>query len=162
RGSTPSGAREILVGDPYPWVSPTANDSVPLRGTDRPPVRFKLRHHRNMRWECSRVCYSLNDSEETMANGNKPVEQMPQVAYRNLRFLESADARALRILSEYLDPLAHLRKAGVQHTVVFFGSARILPRETAIQNLRDVEQHIKESSVAALQAELKRARMGVH
>ena len=96
-----------------------------------------------------------------MANGNKPGEQIPQLAYRNLRFLESADARALRILSEYLDPLAHLRKAGVQHTVVFFGSARILPREAAVQNLRDVELRIK-NSPAALQAELKRARMGVH
>ena len=68
-----------------------------------------------------------------MANENKPDAQMPQLAYRNLRFLESADARALRILSEYFDPLAHLRKAGVQHTVVFFGSARILPREAAVQ-----------------------------
>jgi uncharacterized protein (TIGR00730 family) len=61
-----------------------------------------------------------------------------------------------------LDPLAHLRKAGVQHTVVFFGSARILPREAAVRNLRDAELRLKESPSAALQAELKRARMGVH
>ena len=46
-----------------------------------------------------------------MANENKPGAQMPQLAYRNLRFLESADARALRIVSEYFDPLAHLRKS---------------------------------------------------
>ena len=97
-----------------------------------------------------------------MANENKPGAQMPQLAYRNLRFLESADARALRILSEYFDPLAHLRKAGVQHTVVFFGSARILSREAALQNLREVELRSKESPAAALQADLKRARMGVH
>jgi uncharacterized protein (TIGR00730 family) len=96
-----------------------------------------------------------------MANGNKPVEQTPQLAYRNLRFLESADARALRILSEYLDPLARLRKAGVQHTVVFFGSARILPREAAVQNLENLELRIRDSPEAALPAELKRARMGV-
>ena len=97
-----------------------------------------------------------------MANENKPGAQMPQLAYRNLRFLESADARALRIVSEYFDPLAHLRKAGVQHTVVFFGSARILSREAALQNLREVELRCKESPAAALQADLKRARMGVH
>src|SRR5271157_480668 len=96
-----------------------------------------------------------------MANGNKPGEQTPQLAYRNLRFLESADARALRILSEYLDPLARLRKAGVQHTVVFFGSARILPHEAAAQNLRNVEARIQDRPAAELQAELKRARMGV-
>jgi uncharacterized protein (TIGR00730 family) len=87
---------------------------------------------------------------------------MPQLAYTNLRFLESADARALRILSEYFDPQAHLRKAGVQHTVVFFGSARVLPRDLAVQNLREVEVRIKGSPAASLQADLKRARMGVH
>jgi len=97
-----------------------------------------------------------------MANGNKHGEQMPQLAYRNLRFLESADARALRIVSEYFDPLAHLRRAGVQHTVVFFGSARILPREAAHQHLREVELRIKAAPGAALHADLKRARMGVH
>jgi uncharacterized protein (TIGR00730 family) len=96
-----------------------------------------------------------------MANEDKPSAEMPQLAYRNLRFLESAGARALRIVSEYFDPLAHLRKAGVKHTVVFFGSARILSREAALQNLREVEVRSKEGLSAALQADLKRARMGV-
>ncbi len=97
-----------------------------------------------------------------MADEPKSGEPMPQVAYHNLRFLESADARALRILSEYLDPLAHLRKAGVQHTVVFFGSARVLPREAAVKNLREVEFRHRQNPAAGLQTELKRARMDVH
>ena len=97
-----------------------------------------------------------------MANDQKPVDQGPQLAYRNLRFLESADARALRIVSEYFDPLAHLRKAGVQHTVVFFGSARIGSREAALQNLRELEARRKEGSGAELQVDLKRARMALH
>ena len=97
-----------------------------------------------------------------MANGIKIGAQMPQLAYRNLRFLESADARALRIVSEYFDPQARMRKAGVQHTVVFFGSARIHSREAALQNLKDVELGIKAGPAAAMQADLKRARMGVH
>ena len=97
-----------------------------------------------------------------MTNEKQPGAPMPQLAYRNLRFLEGADARALRILSEYLDPMARLRKAGVQHTVVFFGSARILSRKAALQNLREVELRSKEGPVVALQADLKLARMGVH
>jgi hypothetical protein len=97
-----------------------------------------------------------------MANNNKTGAPGPQLAYRNLRFLESADARALRILSEYLDPSAHLRKAGVQHTVVFFGSARIRSREAALEKLREVEHRGKKDPSATLQAELKRARMDVH
>ena len=97
-----------------------------------------------------------------MANENKSGAPMPELAYRNLRFLESADARALRIVSEYFDPLRHLRRAGVQHTVVFFGSAKICSREVALQNLEEVELRSQEGSSAALQAELKRARMGLH
>jgi uncharacterized protein (TIGR00730 family) len=47
------------------------------------------------------------------------------VAYRNSDFLEGPDARGLRILSEYLHPLSHLRDEKIQDTIVFFGSARI-------------------------------------
>ena len=52
-------------------------------------------------------------------NGRRPV------AYLNEAFLESSDARPLRILSEYLEPLSHFRGEKVQDTVVFFGSARV-------------------------------------
>ena len=57
-----------------------------------------------------------------------PLEEGPRcnpVAYRNPRFLESKSGRALRILSEYLQPLTHLRNERVHDTVVFWGSARI-------------------------------------
>jgi hypothetical protein len=43
----------------------------------------------------------------------------------NEKFLNSPDARALRILSEFLEPLAHFRRERVRDTVVFFGSARV-------------------------------------
>jgi len=46
------------------------------------------------------------------------------LAYRNSEFMDTPDARALRILSEYLYPLSHFRKERVHDTVVFFGSAR--------------------------------------
>jgi hypothetical protein len=97
-----------------------------------------------------------------MADEMKPGAQMPPLAYRNLRFLESADARALRIVSEYFDPLARMRRAGIQHTVVFFGSARIQPRNVATKRLRELELRSKEGSAPALLAELRRARMDVH
>jgi uncharacterized protein (TIGR00730 family) len=48
----------------------------------------------------------------------------PLLAYRNEKFLDSPDARSLRIISEYLYPLSHFRKAKVHDTIVFFGSAR--------------------------------------
>jgi len=47
------------------------------------------------------------------------------LAYRNERFLDSDDARPIRILSEYLDPLEAFREQHVHDTIVFFGSARL-------------------------------------
>ena len=45
-------------------------------------------------------------------------------AYKNLDFLNSKDARTVRILSEYLYPKAQLEKEKVTNTIVIFGSAR--------------------------------------
>ena len=50
------------------------------------------------------------------------------VAYLNEQFLNTPEARPMRILSEYLEPFAHFRREKIRDTVVFFGSARI--RET--------------------------------
>ena len=41
------------------------------------------------------------------------------------RFSDSPDARELRILSEYLQPLSHFRDEKIHDTIVFFGSARL-------------------------------------
>jgi uncharacterized protein (TIGR00730 family) len=54
-----------------------------------------------------------------------PNNERRPVAYLNEKFLNSPDARALRILAEFLEPLAHFRREKVRDTVVFFGSARI-------------------------------------
>jgi uncharacterized protein (TIGR00730 family) len=57
------------------------------------------------------------------------------LAYLNPDFLESEEARPLRILAEYLEPLRRFRAQEIQDTVVFFGSARIHSREKAEQVL---------------------------
>ncbi|MFN0166573.1 MAG: TIGR00730 family Rossman fold protein [Bryobacteraceae bacterium] len=59
-----------------------------------------------------------------MSDSTKPPRRRP-LAYKNEQFLATSDARPLRILSEYLEPLAHFRKNGIRDTVVFFGSARV-------------------------------------
>ncbi len=72
---------------------------------------------------------------------NRTSNPLPLLAYRNDRFLESADARTLRLLAEYLEPQVRLRRAGVQNTVVMFGSARILSREDALRRLSEAESN---------------------
>ncbi|HUN26293.1 MAG TPA: LOG family protein [Steroidobacteraceae bacterium] len=52
----------------------------------------------------------------------------PALAYENERFLDSDEARPLRILAEYLEPLERFRRARVHDTIVFFGSARLDPQ----------------------------------
>jgi predicted Rossmann-fold nucleotide-binding protein len=59
-------------------------------------------------------------TDDSSTQGRRPV------AYLNETFLESPDGRALRILSEYLEPLSHFRDAKIQDTIVFFGSARLI------------------------------------
>jgi uncharacterized protein (TIGR00730 family) len=61
-------------------------------------------------------------------------------AYQNTRFLESKDARALRILAEYLEPLSRFKRYGVQDTIVFMGSARLPSRENAEAALAAAER----------------------
>jgi uncharacterized protein (TIGR00730 family) len=66
--------------------------------------------------------------------------QAPPVAHQNPAFMESVSARPIRILAEYLDPLARLRREGVGDTIVMFGSARVEPREQALARLKRLER----------------------
>jgi uncharacterized protein (TIGR00730 family) len=61
-------------------------------------------------------------------------------AYHNARFLESRDARALRILAEYLEPLSRFQRQRVQDTIVFLGSARLKSREAALAAVAEAER----------------------
>ena len=65
-------------------------------------------------------------------------ERRPK-AYQDTRFLESKDARALRILAEYLEPLYRFQRHRVQDTIVFMGSARLLSESAAMAALAEAE-----------------------
>ena len=67
-----------------------------------------------------------------------PLERAP-LAYENPVFLNSPDGRLMRIVSEYLEPLARFRHEHIQDTVVFFGSARFRGREEADHALELLE-----------------------
>jgi uncharacterized protein (TIGR00730 family) len=62
------------------------------------------------------------------------------LAYQNETFLDSPDGRVLRLLSEYIEPLARFRREQIQDTVVFFGSARFQDLETAEGALGEIER----------------------
>ena len=65
-----------------------------------------------------------------MDKPGKPARRQPK-AYQDTRFLESKDARALRILAEYLEPLHRFQRHNIQDTIVFMGSARLRSEHAA-------------------------------
>ena len=54
-----------------------------------------------------------------------PGDRSPKLAYKEESFLESDEARPLRILAEYLEPMQRFAREGISGTIVFFGSARL-------------------------------------
>jgi uncharacterized protein (TIGR00730 family) len=47
------------------------------------------------------------------------------LTYRDPVFMDSDDARPIRIIAEYLEPLGRFRAERIKDTIVFFGSARL-------------------------------------
>ena len=62
------------------------------------------------------------------------------LAYYDPEFLESTDARPIRLLAEYLEPARRFRLENIQDTVVFFGSARVHSRKDAEQALQVLQK----------------------
>lgn len=58
-------------------------------------------------------------------------QHAPKAPHENHAFMNSTPARPIRILAEYLHPLAQLKKEGIGDTIVMFGSARIESHEAA-------------------------------
>jgi uncharacterized protein (TIGR00730 family) len=80
------------------------------------------------------------------------------LAYHDRDFLESEEARPIRILAEYLEPLRRFRDQGIQDRVVFFGSARVHSRERAERALERLQKGRRGDNYASA---LKRGRKAV-
>jgi predicted Rossmann-fold nucleotide-binding protein len=66
-------------------------------------------------------------------------------AYNNPEFLNSPEARIIRIMAEYLEPTDRFARHNVTGAIVFFGSARIIPPEQADREIAAVERQITQS-----------------
>ncbi len=80
-------------------------------------------------------------------------QHAPKAPHENSTFMQSTPARPIRILAEYIHPLAQLKKEGIGDTIVMFGSARIESHETASARYT----RLKDASTAKMgQLKLKR------
>ena len=73
-----------------------------------------------------------------MKNSRNHEGKWPEKAYKNLAFLSSPDARTTRVLCEFIEPGTRFRRNRIHDPVVFFGSARVSPRDEALRALEDV------------------------
>ena len=97
----------------------------------------------------------MNDPQTPREN------RVPALAYEDMKFMTGVDARALRILSEYLEPLGRFRRQNIQDTVVFFGSARVPSRQEAERHLQALEQSDAAKRNPQLAEQLKMARVAL-
>ncbi len=77
-------------------------------------------------------------------------------AYRDELFLRTPEARPLRILAEYLEPLRRFKRYRVEDTIVFFGSARIRSPEDAEEALVLARREGRDIAAAEAAADLSR------
>ncbi len=94
--------------------------------------------------------------------GDNPYSEGPdrqlKKAYHDPGFMNSPDARVLRIMAEYLEPVTRLRQNNVDGSIVMFGSARIYPKpeiERAIASLEKQIEGAGDDVPADLQQQMK-------
>jgi uncharacterized protein (TIGR00730 family) len=83
------------------------------------------------------------------------------LAYLYPEFLESAEARPIRILAEYLEPLRRFKDEKIQDTVVFFGSARVTSRDRSERALQMLRARGEQEADAQFDAEVARGRRAI-
>src|SRR5229473_1088660 len=88
------------------------------------------------------------------------MSQQP-LAYLDPDFLDSQDARPIRILAEYLAPLGRFKEQKIQDTVVFFGSARVDSRERAERALLTLRARGDRDARDQYEQELTKSRKAV-
>ena len=66
-----------------------------------------------------------------------------EVAEEDKNFLYSDEARGVRLQLDYLKAEVKMKKQGIDHTIVVFGSARIIGFDAAIKKLKKIEKKLK-------------------
>jgi len=89
-----------------------------------------------------------------MANSSYPLK-----AYKNTDFLNSAKARPIRILAEFSEPHHRFLEHEIDSTIVFFGSARIKPKELAKKELFKAADIFKKKATPKNEQKLSAARL---
>jgi uncharacterized protein (TIGR00730 family) len=81
-----------------------------------------------------------------------------EIAEEDKNFIYSNEARGVRLQLDYLKAEVKMQKQGIDHTIVVFGSARIVEFDTAMKELKKIEKELEDSPHSeSLLSALKRA-----
>jgi len=80
-----------------------------------------------------------------------------RLAFADPEFLLRRETRGIRFQLEMLKPDLAQAEAGIEHTVVVFGSARFIDRESALQRLNTALQNADAKAIAQAQAWVRNA-----
>jgi len=75
----------------------------------------------------------------------KKIMQSPtyRLAEKDSDFIDSYETRGIRLELDYLKAELAMANAGIDHTIVVFGSARIRERKTAMANLKEIQRKVE-------------------
>ena len=72
-----------------------------------------------------------------------------RIAHEDSDLMNSNAMRGVRMLLEITKPDLHLETAGIESTIIVFGGARIVDRETALKGLEEAERRLSENPDAS-------------
>ena len=99
---------------------------------------MRRKKRKNLPWEKPKL-----ESEEPKAREMiERIKKSPtyKLAIEDSDFLESDEARGVRLELDYMKAELQIKRYGIEHTIVVFGSARIIEHKTAMQKLKEIQQ----------------------
>ena len=101
-----------------------------------------------------------NYSKSEQANIDVILESLTyRIAHEDPDFLNSNEMRDVRMLLETTKPVLHLESAGIESTIIVFGGARIVDKDTAQPRLKETERSLSETpSSSALKRQVIHAK----
>jgi predicted Rossmann-fold nucleotide-binding protein len=79
----------------------------------------------------------------------------PVKSYMNTSFLNSREARMIRVICEFEEPRQRLRAQGVKETIMIFGSARAKSREQYTKDLDALATKLEASTISSERTKLE-------
>ena len=78
-----------------------------------------------------------------------------KLAIEDKDFLLSDEARGVRLQLDYLKPETIMKKFGIKHTIVVFGSARVKEKNTALKELEKIKKELEKKPSKELLKKLR-------